>query len=44
MEVLAHFLKHGVRFALNPNDAVLATGLINDALRAEIKAQKDNII
>jgi hypothetical protein len=44
MEVLAHFLKQGVRFALNPNDAVLATGIINDTLRAEIKAQKDNII
>jgi hypothetical protein len=44
MEVLAHFITHGVRFELNPNHAVRATGVLNDALRAEIKAQKGNIV
>ena len=44
MDVLAHFSKHGVQLQLNPNQTVRATGAINDALRAEIQAQKANII
>jgi hypothetical protein len=44
MEVLAHFRLHGVRFELNPNQALRAIGVLTEKLRTEIKAQKNSIV
>ena len=41
---MAHFLIHAVRFEFNPNHAVRPFGVLSEALMAEIKAQKGNIV
>ena len=44
MGVIEYFRAHGVRFEMQSANAIRAIGLLDDPLRAEIKAQKASII